>query len=88
MKPDRRNQDDVVALVKDEVPAAWFSEAVKVVATAQRHINNGGDRREWAVSLLMQSLHIPESVARLLVELGVIWYRRKWEPADELASVP
>ena len=62
----------VVDVVTKHIPAAWFDHAVGVVAAlAARSVSND-TKRDVAIEMLQKQLHVPEHLARVLVELGVL----------------
>ena len=63
--------DKVFKLVKREVTEEHLDTAVAVVTQAQVLFVDNAARREWAVEQLMKRFGIPESLARLIVELAV-----------------
>ena len=63
--------DKVFKLVKREVTEEHLDKAVEVVTQAKILFVDNAARREWAVSQLMSKFGIPESLARLIVELAV-----------------
>ncbi len=46
-------------------------EYVKQAITAENSVLNNTEKREWVVSKLVDTLKLPESIARLAVELAV-----------------
>lgn len=49
--------------------------AINLVATAPAQTDDNAGRREWAVGVLVKK-GVPESIARLAVELGVQAYKQ------------
>ena len=76
-------EDDLITLVKSEVPLAWFREGIRVVASAQRQILGRTQRWDWTIAKLMQTLLIPRSVAELLAALGLRWVKTHGVPEDD-----
>lgn len=59
-----------LGLVKEVIPDALLKQAVDLVKQAAVNYVDNTSRRDFAVSEL-QKAHIPESIARLAVELAV-----------------
>ena len=68
---------DAAALVAQHVPPQFLAEAVRAVDNAQHTYASNHDRREWAVRFLMEHLHTPEFLSRLLVEIAVAFVKTK-----------
>ena len=66
---------DPAALVAQQVPATFVAEAVRAVDQAKVTYAANQDRREWAVTYLRTHLHVPEFLARLLIELAVTFVK-------------
>jgi hypothetical protein len=63
---------NVVDLVTRHIPEGWFAQAVTVVTSVAGRMVDNDTKREAAVTLLRDMLHVSEHVARVLVELGVL----------------
>ena len=61
----------VFSLVKKIVPEAHLLAGIELVRQAAVTFTDNAARRDWVVQQLQQRLPIPESVARLIVELAV-----------------
>jgi hypothetical protein len=70
-------------LVRAHVPDAHFASAIGVVRSIGGRVLGDQNRREAAVAMLMQDLHVPEYLARLLVELGVLFTKTADEGAPQ-----
>ena len=62
---------------------AVVERALAYVRTAADRTVDNAERREWAVQMLIARLHIPESVARVAVEIAVQIYKEERATADE-----
>ena len=85
MRPSRRDQRDLLALVTEEIPIGWFGEAVEIVAQAQREIQRPELRWGWAVNRVMHALHVSRSQAEFLAGGALRWYKTRWTADDEQA---
>ena len=60
----------------DEVVVQW---ALPLVREASKKFTDNPSRREWVIAALMSRFHIPESIARLAVELAVRLWKNELE---------
>ena len=58
-------------LVKKLVPEEQLAQAIELVRQAADKFVDNADRRRWVIAEIQQLFHLPESVARLIVELAV-----------------
>jgi hypothetical protein len=73
-KRDRKDAEmNLIELVSKHVPEPFFNEAVKVVQAPPVEAKTNESKREWAVSALKGTLHVSENIARVLVELAVLY---------------
>lgn len=61
----------VFKFVQKVVPDEQLDKAIDLVAEAGKKFIDNDKRREWAVRQLMSAFPIPESIARLIIELAV-----------------
>lgn len=66
----------VFSAAKDAVPAEVLSKAISLAEEAAVKYADNSDRREWVVQALIAE-HVPESVARLAVELAVNFLKKQ-----------
>lgn len=71
---------NVGELVSKHVPVPWFASAVDVTRAIGDRLMGDQARREAAVLVLIHDLHVPEHLARLLVELAVLWLKHENGP--------
>lgn len=59
---------------------AVIDAALGYIRTAAAQFTDNTERREWVVQQLMTHLKLPESIARLAVELAIQLYKREvWD---------
>ena len=59
---------------------AVIDAALGYIRTAGAQFTDNTERREWVVQQLMAKMHLPESIARLAVELAIQLYKREvWD---------
>lgn len=73
---------DAAALIAQHVPPPFFAEAVRAVDNAQHSYTDNQDRRDWCVRFLIEHLHCPEYLARLLTELAVAFVKTQRERGE------
>lgn len=61
----------IFGIVRTGISSAVWKQALAVVGEAAVHWLDNDKRREWAVTELMKRAHLPENVARFVVELAV-----------------
>lgn len=60
---------------------AVMDAALAYVRAAAGRFTDNAERREWAVDMLARKLHIPESLARVAIELAVQAWKAERQPA-------
>lgn len=70
-------------LVRWHVSDAHMASAIGTVRSIGGRVFGDDARREAAVSVLMHDLHVPEHLARLLVELGVLFVKHGAESGTD-----
>lgn len=60
-----------IGVVKRFVPEELQAAAVEYVRQAESNLLDNAARREWVVKQIIARFHVPESIARLVVELAV-----------------
>jgi hypothetical protein len=59
------------AIVKKVVPEEQLAAGIALVRQAAQRFVDNAERRNWVIAQLQSRFHIPESIARLIVELAV-----------------
>lgn len=68
---------DWLTLLGRQLPSQWVDESLRVVTDTAQHTANSDDRREVAVVILRRTLHVPEFIARCLIEIAWLLVKTK-----------
>jgi hypothetical protein len=72
---------DFDTILAGAIPQKMKDAALATVKQSDQQFSNNSTRRNWAIEQLMQTLHLKEGMARILVELALFLLKR--ESSDE-----